>query len=84
MISPFLVYMFLKFTPGDKILWGDKLDDGQYACKGLVIKQDGKLLHVDGVCHVYISTSSSGKKQYLSFAVNGYITTKDVKEKLNE
>lgn len=76
----------LSFSPGDKIVWGDKISNssetqlnGQYQCKGLVIKQDGKLLHVKGMCYAPLGKDIDKKIVYIGVDIDDYITTEDVK-----
>ncbi len=76
----------LTFAPGDKIVWGDKITNssdlelnGKYQCKGLVIKQDGKLLHIKGVCQAALGQDKDKKMVYIPVLVDDYITTEDVK-----
>lgn len=76
-----------KFSPGDKISWGEYITNStnneqndRYQCIGLVIKQDEKLLHVKGSCVVPMhKDKKTNKVIYMYFQTDDYITVDDVK-----
>lgn len=85
MISLF-VTVALTFSPGDKILWGDKITNASnkelnntFSCSGLVIKQDHKLLHVKGTCNVALGEDTDNRMVYIPMQIDDYITTEEVK-----